>query len=205
MPRRALAAAARSLTLFRFVAVPPFAWLLLRSPPEEPAAGGALILLYVAVAVSDLSDGPLARRARAASVRWGRIDVAADVTFNVSALAAAAAAGVVGPWVPAVVAVLGARFLWRTRDESRAVPAAGPARLRSDVGGKLAGVLFYLVSGAAALHAAGVAPRGAVARFADAAAAYGALLLVWGMISDRVRGSRRATPRSPAGGSRRIP
>jgi hypothetical protein len=205
MRPRALAIAARSLTLFRFVAVPPFVWLLLRSTPEEPAVAVALVVLYGAVASSDLIDGPLARRGGAASIRWGRIDVAADVTFNVGALAAAAAIGVVGPWVPAVVAALGTRFLWRTGNGSPPLTGNGAARLGSDAAGKLAGVLFYLVSGGAALHAAGVAPGGAVARFADAAAAYGALLLVWRTVSDRARGSRPAMLRSPAGGSRRTP
>ena len=60
------------LTLGRFAATLPFLYMLAKTV-EEPSAHRALGLglFYLVIAVSDLLDGFLARKAGAASHRWG--------------------------------------------------------------------------------------------------------------------------------------
>ena len=110
------------------------------------SAGALLLLLYLLTAFSDLLDGYFARRAGTASAKWGRLDVLADVWFNASALLAAAWLGLVGYWVPLGVAALAAQFLHR----NRSAPAVARQRLREDIPGKAAGVIYYLLVGAVA-------------------------------------------------------
>jgi hypothetical protein len=178
-----LALVARALTLFRFVAIVPFVALLVRA--EADLDGGSIILaaLYVAVALSDWSDGRLARLADAASQRWGRLDAAADITFNLAALCAAAWIDFIGPSAPLAVAVLGAGFLLRRGEEAPDPP------------GKLAGVFFYALVGIVTLEAVWPGTLGptAVRRAADATAIYAA-----GVVSARLAMSswRRWTKRS---------
>jgi hypothetical protein len=164
-----LAVLARALTLFRFMAILPFVWLLKES---VQAGGGApwLGLLYVAVALSDWLDGRMARRANASSALWGRLDAAADIAFNGVALAAAAVLGVIAPWAAIAVGVMGAGFLTRR---------TAPKVEVEDRPGKLAGVLFYGLVGlvAAEATAPGILGPTAVWAAADAAAVYGAGVL----------------------------
>ena len=148
-----VAALARALTLVRFAAVVPFAWLL------RGDGGPALAVLFAAVALSDFLDGKLARLAGVASARWGLVDAAADVVFNFVALACAASLGVVGWWVPAAMGTLGGRFLLR----SFAAPA-----IRYDGAGNLAGVLYYVVVGGVVLRIVlGIPSAWIVARSGD--------------------------------------
>jgi phosphatidylglycerophosphate synthase len=162
---RSLAIAARALTLARAASVVPFAWLLVAADRGTSfAARATLVLAYAFIALSDFLDGRLARRGGAATAAWARADVAADVAFNCAGLAAAAWIGLVGPWVPAGVAILGGRFLWTivTGD------------VREDARGKLAGVLFYALVGWAVIEVAtgGVTGRFALARGGDAVFVY---------------------------------
>ncbi len=110
------------------------------------SAGALLFFLYLLTAFSDLLDGYFARKAGTPSARWGRLDVLADVWFNTSALLAAAWLGIVGYWVPLGIAALAAQFLYR----NRRAPAESRPRLREDVPGKAAGVIYYLLVGAVA-------------------------------------------------------
>ncbi len=168
---------ARGLTLSRFVLLPPFLWLLhaadaLPSLPHRVALAGC----YAFIALSDTLDGRLARRARAASRRWARIDVVADMMFNFSALTAASFLGWMGPWVPASVALLGGRFLWRiAADAGDSAP-----RVREDRAGKLAGVLYYALVGWVVAESStdGILGRSAVAHGADAVFIY-TLVAFW--------------------------
>jgi phosphatidylglycerophosphate synthase len=153
-----VAALARALTLFRLLAVVPFAWLL--------AAGGGASLapFFVAVALSDWLDGKLARTAGAANARWGKIDAAADVAFNCAALSAAARLGLVGVWVPSAIAALGGRFLLRSLAKEQ---------IHYDGAGNLAGVLYYVLVGVVVAHVAiGVPSAWLVARAGDAVSLY---------------------------------
>jgi phosphatidylglycerophosphate synthase len=173
----ALALVARALTLSRFVLLAPFLWLLsLVAAHPSPAARIALAGTYAFIALSDALDGRLARHARAASRRWARIDVVADMLFNFSALAAASLLGWMGPWVPAGVALLGGRFLWRIAAD----PGEAGPRVREDRAGKLAGVLYYALVGWVVAESAtgGILGPSAVARGADAVFGY-TLVAFW--------------------------
>ncbi|MET0153213.1 MAG: CDP-alcohol phosphatidyltransferase family protein [Candidatus Binatia bacterium] len=172
-----LALIARALTLSRFVLLIPFLWLL-KAVAAHPSTPGRLALAgtYAFIALSDTLDGRLARRANAASRLWGRIDVVADILFNFSALTAASLLGWMGPWVPAGVAILGGRFLWRIAPDSD-----DPApRVREDRAGKLAGFLYYALVGwvVAESSTGGILGPSAVARGADAVFAY-TLVAFW--------------------------
>ena len=139
-----LAYLARGLTLARILAIPPFVWALLHLD-SAPDLGWRVLLIgaYVYAILSDLVDGPLARRAGAKSYFWGQVDALSDVAFNVAALTAAAWAGRVGPWAALGVLALGAQFLWRCRSGAE---SAGES-LPEDAAGKWAGVLFYALVG----------------------------------------------------------
>ena len=112
------------------------------------STGALLFVLYLLTAFSDVLDGYFARKAGAASARWGRLDVLADVWFNTTSLLAAAWLGIVGYWVPLGIAVLAAQFLYRNRTTA----PERPSRLREDLPGKAAGVVYYLLVGAVALE-----------------------------------------------------
>ena len=141
---RKLAYLARGLTLARILAIPLFVWALLRID-SAPDLGWRVLLVaaYVYAILSDLVDGPLARRAGARSYFWGQVDALSDVAFNAAALAAAAWAGRVGPWAALGVLALGAQFLWRCRSGAGSTNESLP----EDAAGKWAGVLFYALVG----------------------------------------------------------
>jgi phosphatidylglycerophosphate synthase len=166
------------LTLSRFVLLPAFLWLLYSADTRPtPPNRAALVSCYAFVALSDVLDGRLARRGRAASRRWARLDAAADISFNLSALAAASHLGWMGPWVPAGVALLGGRFLWRIAGDRGDY---SPANVREDRAGKTAGVLYYALVGwvVTELATGGVLGRRLLERGADAVFGY-TLLALW--------------------------
>ena len=141
---RKIAYLARGLTLARILAIPPFVWALLRIDSAPDLKWRALLIAaYLYAILSDLIDGPLARRAGAKSYFWGQVDAFSDVAFNAAALAAAAWAGRIGPWAALGVLGLGAQFLWRCM---RGAGSAGES-LPEDAAGKWAGVLFYALVG----------------------------------------------------------
>jgi CDP-diacylglycerol--glycerol-3-phosphate 3-phosphatidyltransferase len=179
---------ARALTLSRIFGLPPFLWLLVRVADGGTGAA-ALAALYLVLALSDYLDGPLARRAGTADPRWGTIDVTADVLFNLCALSAASALGLVGVWVPAGVALLAARFALRNLVSRR---GAG-APLAEDRAGKLAGVLFYLLVGLVTFEIAtgGLAGAFAVRVAGDAVFAW-TLFAFWS--GRRLRPGARTAP-----------
>jgi hypothetical protein len=188
---RALALIARGLTLSRLALLPPFLWLMCAvaaspSLPHRVALGGC----YGFIAASDALDGRLARRARAANQRWARLDAAADIVFNLSALAMASLLGWMGPWVPAGVALLGGRFLWRIVVDTD----NPPTRVREDRAGKAAGVLYYALVGwvVIELSTGGVLGRRALGHGADAVFAY-TLLVLWVGRESSSCGGRRIT------------
>ncbi len=139
-----LACLARALTLARILAIPAFLWVFFRLESAPDLRWRILLIAVYAYAVlSDLADGPLARRAGAVRYFWGQVDAFSDVAFNASALSAAACAGRVGPWAPLGVLALGAQFLWRCRGGAG---SAGDS-LPEDVAGRWAGVFFYALVG----------------------------------------------------------
>jgi hypothetical protein len=170
-------AAARGLTLARLASVPWFLVLLIQAQREGlPLWRLSLLLLYLCIALSDVLDGWLARKAGAPSHVWGQVDAVADITFTSLSLAAAAWLGYVGAWVPAGVAVLGGRFLLRNLGQ----PPTRGGRLREDRAGKAAGVIYYLLVGAVALEVGVVGGRGRwwIARAGDVVFLYTLFLLL---------------------------
>jgi CDP-diacylglycerol--glycerol-3-phosphate 3-phosphatidyltransferase len=169
--------AARGLTLARLASIPLFLWLLVQTHRAGPQTWWInLLLVYVCVALSDFLDGWLARKAGAASHIWGQIDATADIAFNTLSLAAAAWLGLVGPWVPLGVAVLGGRFLLRNLGHQPLLPG----RLVEDRAGKAAGVIYYLLVGAVAVEVSVVGEGGQwfIARVGDAVFLYTLFLLL---------------------------
>jgi phosphatidylglycerophosphate synthase len=153
---------AHLLSAARLTAAAPFGLLLeqalARPGPGASSARAAAALLALAVA-SDLADGALARRAGRATEAGRALDHGADCAFVLAGLGAAALKGLV-PWVlPGLIALA---FLQYALD-SWVLPGAG---LRPNRLGRLNGVLYFALLGAAAaiaLGAAGLAPalRGA--------------------------------------------
>jgi phosphatidylglycerophosphate synthase len=200
-PKRnaAVATVARALTLARLVGVGPFLWLLVRvSRGASPGERAMLGFSYLFLALSDFFDGRLARRARAASPLWARADVVADIVFNVCSLGVAAWLRLVGPWVPAGVALLGGRFLVRSVRDGGYGRYGGYGGYRGSGGdlpedrlGKLAGVAYYVLVGwiVAELAIGGVLGRFALARAGDAVFLY-TLVAFW-LGRDRPMSSRR--------------
>ena len=68
-------AAARGLTLARLASIPIFLVLLTHAHGEaRPVWRLSLLLLYVGIALSDVFDGRLARKAGAPSHAWGEVE-----------------------------------------------------------------------------------------------------------------------------------
>jgi phosphatidylglycerophosphate synthase len=175
--RASYLAAARGLTLARLASIPLFLVLLVHTHREgRPLWRLSLLLLYVCIALSDVLDGRLARKAGAPSHTWGQVDAVADIAFTSLSLAAAAWLGYVGPWVPVGVAVLGGRFLLRNLGQQ----PMRSGRLMEDRPGKAAGVIYYLLVGAVALELAveGESGRWWVARAGDVVFLYTLFLLL---------------------------
>ena len=182
-------AVARGLTLARLGSTPLFLVLLIHAHREGlPLWRLSLLLLYACIALSDVLDGMLARKAGAPSHVWGQVDAAADITFTSLSLAVAAWLGHVGPWVPVGVAILGGRFL--LRNLGRHPTQSG--RLVEDRAGKAAGVIYYLLVGAVALELAveGDSGRWWIARAGDIVFLYTLFLLLR-------RRSERPIPSAP--------
>jgi phosphatidylglycerophosphate synthase len=182
-------AAARGLTLARLVGTPVFLVFLTYAHREGlPRWRLSLLLLYVGIALSDVLDGLLARKAGAPSQVWGWIDAAADIAFTSLSLATASWLGYVGPWVPVGVAVLGGRFLLRNLGSQ----SSRQGRLAEDRLGKAAGVVYYLLVGAIAVEIAVEADRSCwwIARAGDVIFLYTLFLLLR-------RWPRRPSPSSP--------
>jgi phosphatidylglycerophosphate synthase len=170
-------AAARGLTLARLASIPLFLVLLIHTHREGlPLWRLSLLLLYGCIALSDVLDGRLARKAGAPSHAWGQVDAAADIAFTSLSLAAAAWLGYVEPWVPVGVAVLGGRFLLRNLGQQ----LTQSGRLVEDRAGKAAGVIYYLLVGAVALELAveGDSGRWWIARAGDVVFLYTLFLLL---------------------------
>jgi phosphatidylglycerophosphate synthase len=142
----------------------------------------------VGIALSDIFDGRLARKAGAPSHTWGQVDAVADIAFTSLSLAVAAWLRSVGPWVPIGVAVLGGRFLLRNLGQE----PTRDGRLMEDRAGKAAGVIYYLLVGAVALELAveGDSGRWWVARAGDVVFLYTLFLLLR-------RRAGRASPSAP--------
>ena len=118
---------------FRFSSMP----CSKRSPRPTGMWRFVLIAVYAYAVLSDLVDGPLARRANAKSYFWGQVDAFTDVAFNAAALTAAFLTGVIGRWAAVGVLMLGAQFIWRCWIEAGSAGRGLARRCGGQVGGGL--------------------------------------------------------------------
>lgn len=121
--------------------------------------GGGPLLVWIAAAVSDYVDGPIARRRGAVSTRGALLDVVADVAFVLGGLVTATALGLIVWIVPAsIVGSVGGYVLASIRISRR----VGPPRLARSTIGHWAGIVNWacvgVVAGAVALPAL-IGPR----------------------------------------------
>jgi len=99
---------ANALTTLRLILAAPFAYLMLSEGPGHVVL--AALTLAVGI-VTDLLDGPVARRRGTASPSGRAFDHAADFAFVASGLAAGAARGAF-PWIlPLLVAAAFAQYV----------------------------------------------------------------------------------------------
>ena len=125
---------ANALSAVRLACVPACAWAILAG--EAQLAAGAFVLAVV----TDMADGPVARRRGEASALGGLIDHGVDALFCITAIAALAANGLAPTILPVLIA---AAFLQYMAD-SRAL-AGRP--LRASRLGRYNGIAYYALVG----------------------------------------------------------
>jgi CDP-diacylglycerol--glycerol-3-phosphate 3-phosphatidyltransferase len=129
---------ANALTAVRLLLVLPFGVLMAAADARD--AAWAALILAVAI-VTDLLDGPIARRHGTASAAGQVLDHTADVLFVTSGLAAGALRGVF-PWILPIL--VGAAFTQYVID-SYCVDR--PRRLRASRIGRYNGILYFVPLG----------------------------------------------------------
>ena len=132
-----LAMLADALTLLRLGVALVFPWCLARG-------GFGPLALFGVAALTDYTDGPLARRAGRDAKHGAILDVAADVTFVLLGLGSAAALGLVTWAAPAAVVVSVTAYV--TASVRLAPRSEGPRLARSRLG-HAAGVGNYVLVG----------------------------------------------------------
>jgi len=101
---------ADTLTSFRFLLGPYLMWLGLRGGPEAMTTA---VLTLLAAWISDVLDGPLARRDPHGIHTWiGDHDLEADVTVATGVWVYLALAGFISPWLAVAYVAIGAAALW---------------------------------------------------------------------------------------------
>ena len=125
---------ANALTLLRLLSMLPCAWAVVASNWAVAAA------LFVLAVVTDLADGPVARRADTPSALGGLFDHGTDALFVVVLLFALNSHAYI-PWVlPGLVAIAFAQYVWDSRAHS-----AKP--LRASWLGRCNGVAYFVLVG----------------------------------------------------------
>ncbi|MEM8766512.1 MAG: CDP-alcohol phosphatidyltransferase family protein [Pseudomonadota bacterium] len=125
---------ANGLTGLRLISIPLMVWLIVT------ASWGLAGVFFTLAAITDLLDGPLARRSGKASPMGGLFDHGTDALYVASCLAALAWVGLVNGWLPGLVLLA---FLQYTID-SRAL--AGKA-LKASVLGRYNGIAYFVMVG----------------------------------------------------------
>jgi phosphatidylglycerophosphate synthase len=132
---------ANVLTAARVLLTPVFVGLICAAN-AEPLFGWLAVLVFAAVAASDVIDGRLARRSGTASSAGGTFDHLADICFILAALLIYTRLGLVPWWVPAAIAAAFAVYLI----DSWSRPTARGALIGSRVG-HVGGVCNYVLIG----------------------------------------------------------
>ncbi|MCK7636839.1 CDP-diacylglycerol--glycerol-3-phosphate 3-phosphatidyltransferase [Corynebacterium pygosceleis] len=141
------------LTSLRIVAIPLFAWLVLRSGSEHAGWMWASFALFIALMITDKLDGDIAR-ARGLVTNFGKIaDPIADKALMIAALVCLNLTGALWWWVTVVIVVreLGIT-VWRMGQlrAGRVVPASRGGKLKTVL--QSAAVALYLVPLPGFLH-----------------------------------------------------
>ncbi len=99
---------AHALTVFRFFLIFPFAFFMTREDASSAVVAG---ILFVVAIVSDIVDGPIARRLGTATVTGRAADHTADFLFVTCGLMAGATRGAF-PWIlPLLIATAFAQYV----------------------------------------------------------------------------------------------
>jgi phosphatidylglycerophosphate synthase len=163
---------AHLISLARLGSAVPFGWLVLHGDARAAP-------LFALAVVSDLVDGPLARRAGAASALGRLLDHGADFAFVSAGLWAAACRGSVPLLLPAAIAVAFAQYALDSGP-------AGARALRASRLGRWNGVLYFVPLGGVCLLDLGAAAlEPAIRGLSWVLVATSAL-----SIADRLRGAR---------------
>lgn len=129
---------ANALSLGRLLLAVPFGWLMLR--PDAESAGYAAALFCLAI-LSDLLDGPLARRRGTVSPLGGTLDHGADFVFVTAGLSAMAWRAVV-PWLlPLLVVLAFTQYVIDSRQ------IEGRLGLSMSAIGRYNGILYFVPAG----------------------------------------------------------
>jgi CDP-diacylglycerol---glycerol-3-phosphate 3-phosphatidyltransferase len=135
---------ANLLSALRLALAPPFAYLVLRGHPLAAP-------LFALAVLSDLLDGPLARRSGSDSAFGRALDHGADFAFVSLGLLAAAWRGAVPLALPAAIALAFAQYALDSHFVHR------EAGLRTSRLGRWNGILYFVPLGGVCLGLLGIA------------------------------------------------
>lgn len=136
---------ANALTALRLLCIAPCAWAIAQGQ------WGLAALLFVIAVITDLADGPLARRFNQASPFGGLFDHGTDALFCTISLSSLAWIGVINPWLPLLVALAFIQYMFDSR-------ALAGLSLKTSFLGRNNGIAYFVmvgipvVSQAASLH-----------------------------------------------------
>ena len=132
---------ANGLTAARLLAIGPSVWAI---AAERWEIAGILFTLSV---LTDMLDGPLARRLGQASAAGGLFDHLTDALYVAACLAALAAAGYLNVWLPGLVLLAFVQYLLDSR-------ALAGAELRTSLLGRYNGIAYFVLVGIPVLREA---------------------------------------------------
>jgi len=125
---------ANLLTALRLLAIGPGVWAILSD--HWPLAA----ILFVMAVITDLTDGPLARRLGHATPGGGLFDHATDALYVSASLAALALTGFINPWLPGLVVLAFIQYMFDSR-------ALAGATLKTSFLGRNNGIAYFVLVG----------------------------------------------------------
>ncbi len=125
---------ANGLTAVRLVGIAPGVWAICTGHWRMAAA------VFVLAVLTDLADGPVARRFNHATPGGGLFDHSTDALFVAATLAALAAAGYVNVFLPGLVMLAFLQYVLDSRVLAGAV-------LRTSLMGRYNGIAYYVLAG----------------------------------------------------------
>jgi len=125
---------ANGMTAVRLVGIAPGVWAICTGHWRMAAA------VFVLAVLTDLADGPVARRFNHATPGGGLFDHSTDALFVAATLAALAAAGYVNVFLPGLVMLAFLQYVLDSRVLAGAV-------LRTSLMGRYNGIAYYVLAG----------------------------------------------------------